>query len=559
MERSLIWSAIALGGVGWLCCLLVHLGSDRKLSISTLWQKLHTSAIWIAAGLPLVIFGVTMPSQPPFSAGHGLGIGFLIGGLAALIGSIPTLLMKRSEVSMKNAAAITGGMWLTLSAVGIGIFRNPDFRTDILVSLAIGHCAVSTVLFSQLLHDDESRLAAPALLLNTLFAAVLCGITVLGIDRGGDVLSSLRWSSSAMLMAVAIPVAITIASIPFTTFLRPFARIPGAGSVASTAAKTVRAPSARTFGGQLFSGLIGFGVATELVKISSTRIMEPRCWTTLVGGIGAALVVWLLVAEEDRRPSDEVSSLSYSGLGALVLVGVGVAAFSWMRGFGQGILALGMLSVAGIAAVHDLSLPSETRAHIESRMSRFAALLALPVAWVVFRVIQTRFSDSIRSVGLSDHFALIGFVLGMTLPALAAAIASPRKESTSGFHRAARLACAAVIIVGVPAIAMLLWKSKIVLAMISGFALSSTGLAIRGNRSVAALHANLLTCFWSIAGLLALAQFSNRWISASTLTREGKIHVIEGIVGGVILLLFLVEVGARYKTLSETMEVEVAS
>ena len=562
MERSLIWSVIALGGMGWLSCLLAHFGADRLIAFRQLWQKLHTSAIWIGTSLPIIIFFISLPTRPPFSDGHGLGIGFLLGGAAALLGSLPALMMRRSTNALKNASTLVGGMWLTISFAGIGIFWNADSRMDILVCLAIGHCAVSTLLFTQLLHDDESRLAAPSLLLNTLFATTLSGITALGVERGSDALSALRWSGAALLMSFTIPLAIAVASATLSSLLRPLSKIPGAGAVKSVAASTIKSQKSRTFGEQLLTGAIGLGLAALLVRVVSARILEPRSWMVLSLGITAAIVVWLLVAEEDRRTTDETSSLPYSMLGTLVFLGAGVAAFSLMRGFGQGLLALGAIGVAGLAAAHDLSLTGETRRHIESRLSRFAALLALPVVWVLFRVIQARFGDTLRTIGLSDHFALIGFVLGITLPTLATAISSPRNAFDSTPNRVFRLVCAAIIVIGLPAIAMLLWKGKIVLALISGFAISSTGLAIRGNNSIAGLRTNGLNVLWSIAGILGLCQFSNRWIAASSLTREGKMHLMEGIIGGALLLLILVEFGSRYRELSnraDTGNVEVAN
>src|SRR5437879_843541 len=84
MERNLLLLSFALGGVVWLCGFLTsatwpRAGSGSSAALPLFW-------IVTALILPIVVFLATLPSSPPFfAAGHGLGVGFLIGGVAGLL------------------------------------------------------------------------------------------------------------------------------------------------------------------------------------------------------------------------------------------------------------------------------------------------------------------------------------------------------------------------------------------------------------------------------------------------------------------------------------------
>src|SRR5438105_15298277 len=83
MERSLLWSAFAMGWVGWLCSALAR--GPRAMRPPGA-SAVPRAIVATAAALPVLVFLITLPSRPPFAAGQGLGRGFLLGRLCALLG-----------------------------------------------------------------------------------------------------------------------------------------------------------------------------------------------------------------------------------------------------------------------------------------------------------------------------------------------------------------------------------------------------------------------------------------------------------------------------------------
>src|SRR5690348_2817729 len=83
MERSLLWSAFVIGWAGWLYGLLVT--RPRRSGASLLLPELSRPFLLMAIALPILVFLITLPQRPPFSAGHGFGNGFLFGGFGALL------------------------------------------------------------------------------------------------------------------------------------------------------------------------------------------------------------------------------------------------------------------------------------------------------------------------------------------------------------------------------------------------------------------------------------------------------------------------------------------
>src|SRR5690349_11578196 len=118
MERSLLLLSFALGGVVWLCGFLTAGLGSRGGRLAEPWS----SKLWIAGAivLPVVVFLITLPARPPiFTAGHGLGIGFLVGGLLGLL-AVWTIVRAcgaadRSE-PVSGAAAIAAPAGLALMA-----------------------------------------------------------------------------------------------------------------------------------------------------------------------------------------------------------------------------------------------------------------------------------------------------------------------------------------------------------------------------------------------------------------------------------------------------------
>src|SRR3982750_1353750 len=91
MERNLLLLSFALGAVVWLCGYLSS-GSWPRAGSTPPNTTLPRFWIIAALALPILVFLLTLPSAGTlFAPGHGLGVGFLIGGLAGLLAVWVTL------------------------------------------------------------------------------------------------------------------------------------------------------------------------------------------------------------------------------------------------------------------------------------------------------------------------------------------------------------------------------------------------------------------------------------------------------------------------------------
>src|SRR5688572_2189763 len=127
MERSLLWGAFAIGIVGWLCAvLLARPKPDSKI------PGLPRAHLIAAAALILVVNLATMPSSPPFARDHGLGLGFLIGGAAALIAAW-TIFRVTTSNPLAASAAASAPFFLAIPAAVIPLLFTRSNIIDVLL------------------------------------------------------------------------------------------------------------------------------------------------------------------------------------------------------------------------------------------------------------------------------------------------------------------------------------------------------------------------------------------------------------------------------------------
>src|SRR5216117_3295334 len=109
MERSLLWISFALGWAGWLLALL--LAGDNRAARARWLPRGH---LIVAILLPIGVFLFTLPSAPPWTAGQGLGRGFLLGAVCALLGYWASFRAAESRNVLSAVTAVTAPLFLAL-------------------------------------------------------------------------------------------------------------------------------------------------------------------------------------------------------------------------------------------------------------------------------------------------------------------------------------------------------------------------------------------------------------------------------------------------------------
>src|SRR5947209_8879742 len=120
MERSLLWSALALGCVGTLCALALI----RVRTGSRGWLDLVARPYLVTAlAAPLLVFLATLPSRAPFAPGQGFAKGFLLGAAGALLAAALLLRAVRAdeEQPLFAPAVVAGPQSLALIAACIPV------------------------------------------------------------------------------------------------------------------------------------------------------------------------------------------------------------------------------------------------------------------------------------------------------------------------------------------------------------------------------------------------------------------------------------------------------
>ena len=207
MERTILWSVMVLGWVSWLYGgLITHSGRAGKMPIL---ERIPRSYLGIAFALPILVWLVTLPGKAPyFAEGHGLGNGFLLGALGALL-SGGVLLRATSPLashldtrlqSLSATAALTSPFALALALVPIPLLWMRSTLADSLMGIAIGWLALSTLLLfgngesEELAETGEKQPQSTTLsalfMTGTGFAIALCALTLLGEYRGAIALTT---------------------------------------------------------------------------------------------------------------------------------------------------------------------------------------------------------------------------------------------------------------------------------------------------------------------------------------------------------------------------------
>jgi hypothetical protein len=581
MERSLVWSALALGCVGWLCAMLV-----LRAAVGASSQKVARSFLMTAFALPLIVFLATLPDRPPFASGHGFGWGFLLGGAGACVVGLSLLKPYLTAGSALRAASlITLPCFVALVAVSAALLLRPSSLLDALMGVAIGWFAVSVVWHYGLSDAADSeaiyRVSFPGLaFVITLCATVALGeIRVAGLyaSETGRVVMAPPWRAAALGLGAAIPFSLIVCALPISLLARLAVRVPFAGLFARLFGPLLAEQDTREVavrGWRLI--LCGF-LIVGLGELLALKVLDdPNLFITVCIGLAVGVLAWWLIRDGLIHAETETPGrLSPWPLAAAVVLGGFMAAFYKLAGYGVGVMLLGVWMIFALAnmAALERGETAPGRAADDATLRSLFPLLGFGVLLLLYRFVSSRFEGELRSANLTDHFALFGILLGALLPSLLARSVAPRavsaEEATSDAPEReqaqrsvsasrvtlARLILAGALALATPALALILWGAKVALAILIGLALAALGVrssgvrkdinAPDGERAQPSVPMPDAQPLFALAVALALAQWTNHALPLAAMTRAEKIRLALWITGGLLALLLASDYGGR--------------
>lgn len=584
MVRSLLEGAFALSLVVWLCGLL--LTRRGKANISGAGSSLIPAPFWVVAALvPLAGFAATLPTRTPFAAGQGLGHGLLLGAVGAIAGAwtlMRAIPRKEGEGSgvHSGTGAFAASFALAVGVVCIPLCAMRGVVVDALMGVAVGWITATLLLLCGLnARDGAGRVVALGLMAFAAWAVTLCGWAALG-ELGGSAawganMTSVPWSAIAMPLASSVPLLLMLCAF-----------IPG-GVTLST---NLPAPAGRdiTIGGRT-SGLRWLAAGTLLlcvgVQFAHKIGIQPNLVRQLGLGLLASGLSWWMLSGRARlsRTPQMGGEWHVLALPLLLFMAAGMVSFQMLSGVGVGIMLLGAWLTAGIALLRAVEAEGNGDHAGEEDASLLPAgasltafdllrLLCFGAILLLYRLFETRFAGDIRNVLLPDHYALLGFVVGVAVPAalsgfLNAADASEGDaDNTTGASAPAllpRLLVLGAFALAAPALLLILFGTKCLLCLFFGLMLApliggsarearvaSASTADAEDRSFRFVPVEMLTALFALAIGLAIAQWTRHVLPVSLMARADKVRLITQGAGLAAVLLLIANAGAFLRRLN---------
>ena len=583
MDRFLLWSVLALGWAGWLCGLL--LARTRLTEAAKRLSVLPRPCLITAIALPFVVFLATLPARAPlFATGHGLGNGFLLGGLGALLSALVPLLSARNEAGHTNPLR-AAGILAAPHALALGITALPllflrDTVLDGLLGVAIGWFSVVVTLYIGLLRSPDREETSSSLPLSLLsgvgFVILLCTVAALGELRGAATLEgvpdSVSLSAIGLTFAAGVPFLVLLTSLPNGIFLQISQSRADTARLTGTT-RPVRIPLAA----YIWRTLLSVGALAVLGRMLSRHLLEKelpksggilhlvwlalgpsRLFHVIALGLGVGLLSWWLTAtrtRQEREAQDPTAGWQNGALALLTLLAGFMAAYQLAKGLGAALMLTGAWISFALALTFGLERDEngETKP-TDAPLQTPTELLRLGLFGIVltlYRLISSRFEVDATGIALTDHYAIFGLLVGAMLPLLLSGFLL-RPGSSSPALNVLRLLCAGAILLGVPTLVIVLWGAKCVLALLIGLALSIAFESVRGaakmqpTENASAPASAFLPALFALGSGLALSQWTGHVLQIWQLTRAEKIHVLVYVVIALSLLLLLADYGGRF-------------
>ena len=565
MERTLLWGTVGVSLVTLLCGLLL---AARRGQEGTNAPPLPRVWLGMALGLIVIAAFATLPSRPPFAAGQGLGIGFLLGGIGALGSLLIAARALRPSDGMDGgsgtrataAMAAPGALAVLLTALPLLFLRS--VMVDALMGLAIGWLVVTILLLLALSSgvQRQERLLLP-LTAAFGFAATLCTLASLGETLNAVPFiaadKQVSWGALGLLLASGVPFLLLLSALPAALLGRLALKLPLVPLLLRLLQRPLDTDSSQQSAARGARLLLALVLLLLFSKLLAGRLLEPEpVLPAVVIGILIGLVPWWLTAEQTRRDaSGEGSAWQTAGLAALTVTAGFLAIFQLWGSIGFGIALLAAWLVGGSAlsgALEAEAVSAPDTAAFGQTASRLLRLLLFGVALLLYRLFTLRFDSDLRGAQLSDQYALFGLFSGVLLPALLAGLLL-RSESVplSPVRALLRLLCAGALTLAAPAALLTIWGPKCMLLLFFGLGLAivlaeAAPSASRTNPGLPTEATLLLTALIALAVALALTQWTHHVLPMAALTRAHKIRLLAWAVGGLIALLLASDYGGRF-------------
>lgn len=536
MDKTLLWTALVLGGLGSFVSLVPSFGGGK-----TNGARLPLLAWIVALALPIIVLLGSMPSHAPFSAGQMWGRGFFIGGIAGLAAAAA---LVQGLLNDKPGArfALAGQLFAAIASCGIAVhFFRPDV-VDGLTGVAIGWLCEATLLYALLcgvncLAVKKSQIRQQ-LLIGAGYAATLAATIGLGVLRGSPTGEPDRWPGLALALSAATAAIVLLASAPSKIAGSVLFRIPGARALGGLGARLFRMSDNPESAAQAITAIIVCAVHVLLAWMLSKKIDEAGpVFSTAAAGAVAGLLCWWISSERKA----ESGQSGFPPVAALVLVAGAMLSFGRFTGLGVGLFALAFWVVALLATPQSSTVQLEGESSTDTsdeaatpHHSLVNAGIAVTIL-VLYRLVTSRFTGDIRGVSITDQFALFAVIIGAFAPgAIANVLAKRESEGVSPIPTVFRLALIGVATLALPGMMLLVWGSKVALALLIGLSLSA--LAPWGNG--AAKRLTELPALVAVGMALALSQWSHHILAISDLARAEKAKI--ALIGLAVIIAAIV-------------------
>jgi len=570
MERSLLWGVFVMGWVSWVLGLAA--ARARQTGTVRAIAPLPRAYLVAAAVLPLIVFVATSPSHGKwFAEGQGLGKGFLLGSVCALLAAwVPLLTGEGSDIRRRIGATVAApcGMALVVAVTPLLMLRASLY--DTLLGGAIGwFCATMLVLLGMLQKSETERPGVLAIVTGTGFAILTCAVATLGEMRGTldlTATSTVSWSVLGMVFAAGVPLALLVSGVLNAGLTLVFGSLPAMGGVARAGETVLPDTLSRNTALRLWRLLLASIVLLALGKLLAGRVvdgddakMAGKIFQVMALGLFGGAAAWWVSAsarrlERETPPNGAAIAWQNNAVAALLLLAGVMVAFQMLAGFGVGLLLIGAWLAVSLAAVFaqepdagENAAPTDTPA-VAANLLRLGLM---GVALLLYRVFSARFESELRGVNLTDQYAAFGLILGATMPALLTGfLVRPFTESTAPASRIARLCVAAALVLAAPALVLILWGTKCALALMLGLALAITLLpsatVLPGETAKETpLALRLLPALFALGVCLALAQWTHHILPLTELTRTDKEHLALKLMALVAVLILVADYSGR--------------
>ena len=517
-----ITAAAVAGVAGWLWAWLIARSSKTSDGDTPRVNGL------IATAAVLLAFAAVLETRWPRPGDLSQwAAGVLLGAAAGLIAAWTATWIAPGapgETSRRDApagtsgagdvAAITAPQFLSVATVAVPVLWNGGPFVEAIVAIPVGWLASTFAVTVLAARTSDDVAAARVRMCGLGFAVTLAATAALAIYRDKGAGTALPWTAAALAAGAAIPLATLVGALASIRIRRAAVHLVVAAVVFS---------------------MLAAGASRQLLG-------QPLLLPLIVLGLGLGVILWWLAGEGDGETAG--GALLADAVAALVVLATFMSAFGRLAGFGVGMLLLSAWLVCNVAVRRSL-WDRGGPARMETAVRRLFAPLAIGIVLLLYRLVATRFPADLEGVGLSDHFALVGFLAGAVTPALLAGFVA--QESPGGRTvRFVRVALAFVLVAAIPGVMVVLWSTKIAIALLAGLMLSvfARGVA-QGERPAAGLLVPPLAVLMAAGLALWLHPLAQLALQA----RAERIHLLARVLALLIAAIALTDIGPRLKAL----------